>query len=209
MRVDMSVTNSGTATAAGPIVVLVQAEGVPDSEFELGGGDMASGQTTGGFFDTLGPGSTCFNLACTVMVTVDPHNSIVESNETNNAVTRTDEPPDLTVEFLYPPSIIDCSAGPANCTLRVDFQINNIGAGIAPDGVKYLVQAEEMPDLTLSIGQGGAIYPGQTTGGFFVILGPGGNCFNPDCTVTVTMDPDNDLVESDETNNTATRTDAG
>ncbi|PKB79686.1 MAG: hypothetical protein BZY88_12060 [SAR202 cluster bacterium Io17-Chloro-G9] len=205
----MSVTNTRTATAIGPIVVLVQAEGVPDSEFDLGVGDMVPGQTTGGFFDTLGPGATCFNLACTVTVTVDPNNAVVESNETNNAATRTDEPPDLTVDLLFPPSVIDCSGGPSNCTLRVDLQINNVGAGIAPGGVEYLVEAEEMPDLTLSIGEGGAIFPGGTTGGFFVTLGPGGNCFNPDCTVTVTVDPDNDLVESDETNNTATRTDAG
>jgi subtilase family serine protease len=205
----MSVTNNGDATAVGPIVVLVQAEGVPDSQFDIGVGDMAPGQTTDGFFDTLGPGTTCFNPACTVTVTVDPGNNIVESNETNNSATRTDEPPDLTVDLLFPPSVIDCSSGPSSCTLRVDLQINNIGAGISPSGVKYVIEAEGMPDLTLSIDEGGEISPGGSTGGFFVTLGPGTNCFNPDCTVTVTVDPDNDLVESDETNNTATRTDTG
>ena len=90
LRVDMSVTNTGTGTAIGPIVVLVQAEGVPDSEFDIGVGNMVPGQTTGGFFATLGPGTNCFNLACTVTVTVDPDNDIFESNETNNTATRTD-----------------------------------------------------------------------------------------------------------------------
>ncbi|MFQ5932754.1 MAG: hypothetical protein ACE5MM_10125 [Nitrospiraceae bacterium] len=40
-------------------------------------------------------------------------------------------------------------------------------------------------------------------------LGPGGNCFDPDCTVQVTVDVNDDVEESDETNNSAARTDIG
>ncbi|MCH7606689.1 MAG: hypothetical protein IH962_06000, partial [Chloroflexi bacterium] len=117
--------------------------------------------------------------------------------------------PDLTVELLYPPTIVDCSGGPGNCNIRVDLKIDNLGEGIAPDGIRYTVEAEGVPALSLTTGEGGAIGPGGSTGGFFVTLGPGADCFNPDCTVTVTVDPDNAIVESDETNNTATRTDVG
>ncbi|MCH7606539.1 MAG: hypothetical protein IH962_05230, partial [Chloroflexi bacterium] len=136
-------------------------------------------------------------------------NEIAESNEANNTASRTDQPPDLTVELLFPPAKVDCSGGPGNCNVRVDLKINNIGAGLAPGNIKYRVTAEGMPELTLSTGEGGAIAPGGSTGGFFVILGPGTDCFNPDCTVTVTVDPNNEVAESIEANNTAQRTDRG
>jgi subtilase family serine protease len=40
-------------------------------------------------------------------------------------------------------------------------------------------------------------------------LGPNGNCYDPDCTVRVTVDSTNAIQESNETNNVATRTDPG
>jgi len=110
--------------------------------------------------------------------------------------------PDFKVELLYPPTVVECAGGPGDCNIRVDLKIDNLGESLAPGGIKYTVEAEGVPPLTLATGEGGAIAPGGSTGGFFVTMGPGSDCFNPDCTVTVTVDPDNDIAESDEANNT-------
>ncbi len=37
----------------------------------------------------------------------------------------------------------------------MDLEIKNIGAGIAPGNVKFMVQADGVPDLTLTTGDGG------------------------------------------------------
>lgn len=42
-----------------------------------------------------------------------------------------------------------------------------------------------------------------------VPLGPDGNCYDPDCTVRVTVDSSNSVTESNESNNVDSRTDLG
>jgi hypothetical protein len=45
--------------------------------------------------------------------------------------------------------------------------------------------------------------------GIAVTLGPGDNCYNPNCEVTATVDISDVIAESDETNNEDARLDLG
>jgi subtilase family serine protease len=47
---------------------------------------------------------------------------------------------------------------------------------------------------------------GGESASFSQALPPDGNCFDPDCTVKVTVDSGNAVVESNEANNVATAT---
>ena len=62
-------------------------------------------------------------------------------------------------------------------------------------------------------GQSKAItVPGLAAGANLALsqsLGPDGNCYDPDCTVTVTVDVGNAVAEVNEANDTATRTNKG
>ncbi len=54
------------------------------------------------------------------------------------------------------------------------------------------------------------VAPGGLAAGAFVdgpaTLGPGDNCYNPNCEVDAEVDPNSTIPESDETNNTDSKT---
>jgi subtilase family serine protease len=68
-----------------------------------------------------------------------------------------------------------------------------------------LVQADPGQKTTLSV-------PSLAAGASVTLsanLGPDNNCYDPDCTVSVTVDSGSAVAEANETNNVATRTDPG
>jgi subtilase family serine protease len=106
---------------------------------------------------------------------------------------------DLTVQSLDPPDV-DCSLTTAlgPCATTVTFTIANTGSADAGP-FKVLVQAD--PGLaqqgTVSVV---SLAAGATTT-LTIILPPGGNCFDSDCTICITVDSDNEVIESNEGNN--------
>ena len=110
--------------------------------------------------------------------------------------------PDLTVAITGPPSV---SCLPGGCTTTITFTISNPSATNVTTAFDVLVEADPGQSRTISVA-GLAAGASQT---FTETLGPGGNCFDPDCTVRVTVDSGNVVVESNEANNVATLTSVG
>jgi CARDB len=112
--------------------------------------------------------------------------------------------PDLTVTISAPP-IVSCPGGGGTCTTTVSFTISNPSATAVSAPFQVLVEADPGQSKTISVA-GLAAGASQS---FAEVLGPGGNCFDPDCTVRVTVDSGNAIAESNETNNVATTTNIG
>ena len=106
---------------------------------------------------------------------------------------------DLTVQSLDD-IYNDCSlvAAPGSCAITLTFTIANIGAADAGP-FKVLVRAD--PGLaqqgTVNVV---SLAAGATTT-LTITLPPGGNCYDPDCDVCITVDSDNEVIESNEGNN--------
>lgn len=105
---------------------------------------------------------------------------------------------DLTVQSLDPP-VVNCSVVAAGlCTTTVTFTIANTGS-VDAGAFKVLVQAD--PGLaqqgTVSVV---SLAAGATTT-LTITLPAGGNCFDSDCTICITVDSDNEVIESNEGNN--------
>ena len=105
---------------------------------------------------------------------------------------------DLTVVSLDPP-VVNCGVVAAGlCTTTVTFTIGNTGPADAGP-FKVLVQAD--PGLAQqTIVNITSLASGATTTQT-IILPPGGNCFDSDCTICITVDSDNEVIESNEGNN--------
>jgi len=104
---------------------------------------------------------------------------------------------DLAVVSLDPP-VVNCSIVAVGCTTTVTFTIANTGS-VDAGPFKVLVQAD--PGLaqqgTLSVV---SLAAGATTT-LTIILPAGGNCFDSDCTICITVDSDNEVIESNEGDN--------
>ena len=106
---------------------------------------------------------------------------------------------ELTVLSLDPPDV-NCGAVSAagSCTTTVTFTIANTGT-VDAGPFKVLVQAD--PGLaqqgTVSVV---SLAAGATTT-LTITLPAGGNCFDSDCTICITVDSDNEVIESNEGNN--------
>jgi len=93
--------------------------------------------------------------------------------------------------------------GGRSCTTTVLYTVRNIGRTAAP-GFEILVEAD--PGLGVEVADStGALKPGEARR-LRTSVGPDGNCFDPDCSVRVTLDPKDSLLESNEQNNVGTRT---
>jgi hypothetical protein len=114
--------------------------------------------------------------------------------------------PDLAVESIGSPSI-SCPGGSGTCVTTVEIGIENLGDGDAP-AFNFAVTLD--PGQTVVVGQS---VPGGLAAGasqsFTITTPQGGNCYDPDCTISVRVDDLNDVVESDETNNTDSSTTLG
>lgn len=111
--------------------------------------------------------------------------------------------PDLTVRITSGATVTCLEDG--TCNVAVNFEITNISTVPVTKTFEVLVEAEEVPSITFRVD---GLGPGASLSGVQV-LGPGDNCFNPNCTVRVTVDPSNVIQESNEANNVAEETTLG
>jgi hypothetical protein len=115
------------------------------------------------------------------------------------------KPPDLRVRDIGRPQVT-CPGGSGTCVTTVSITIANVGAGnagafnvrIVFDPAQSVVVNQPFTDLAA----GAAVTFTATTP-------RGGNCFDPDCTICVTVDSDNTVEESDEGNNVLCETTPG
>jgi len=105
---------------------------------------------------------------------------------------------ELTVLSLDPPDM-NCGVVALSCTTTVTVTIVNTGS-VDAGPFKVLVQADPgfaQQQGTISVS--GLAAGANTT--LTIALPPGGNCFNPDCSICITVDLDNEVIESNEGNN--------
>jgi uncharacterized membrane protein len=112
--------------------------------------------------------------------------------------------PDLTVDLPVRTDVV-CPTGQGSCIHNVQLEVTNLSdipintpfqVDVSTDN--GLLQTEIIPSIA-----GGVTLP------LMVDLGPGNNCFNPDCEVTAFVDSLNTITESDEDNNVDVRLDMG
>ena len=114
--------------------------------------------------------------------------------------------PDLTVQSIGAPNV-QCPGGAGTCVTTVDVTIENVGTGAAGAfSFETTFDPSQMVVVNQVVPSG---LPAGMSQSFTIMTLPGGNCFDPDCTITVVIDGNNDVAESDETNNTATSTTPG
>ena len=113
--------------------------------------------------------------------------------------------PDLTVSIANRRTLVACPGGPGTCTMIVTFTVTNLSPVPVTTAFDVLVQADPSQKATLTIPS----FPGAASRTIAQALGPDNNCYDPDCTITVTVDDGNAVSESNETNNSDTRTDKG
>ncbi|MGB5809259.1 MAG: CARDB domain-containing protein, partial [Polyangiales bacterium] len=95
---------------------------------------------------------------------------------------------------------VTCPGGQGTCVTTLEIAIENIGEGDAP-AYNFEVTLDPMQSVVVSQPVPGGIAAGITQ--LFTIVTPASdNCFDPDCSVSVVVDDLNDVIESDETNNT-------
>ncbi len=93
---------------------------------------------------------------------------------------------------------VNCSDVALICTTTVTFTIANTGT-VDAGPFKVLVQAD--PGLAQQGTVNVASLAAGATTTLTIPLPAGGNCFDSDCTICITVDSDNEIVESDEGNN--------
>lgn len=112
---------------------------------------------------------------------------------------------DLTVGSIGLPAV-ECPTGAGSCVTTVEITVENIGAGFA--GV-FNVRVTFDPAQSVVVNRA---VPGLAAGASttFIVASPaGGNCFDPDCTVSVLVDDADVVPESNETNNEDSQTRIG
>lgn len=112
---------------------------------------------------------------------------------------------DLKVTAIGKPRV-GCPQGAGSCVTKVQYAISNIGNAASGS---FEAQATVDPRHSVTVTDAiGNILPGQTE--TVVVTTPaGGNCFDPNCTVTVVVDSSNRVAECNETNNKAQQTTPG
>lgn len=106
---------------------------------------------------------------------------------------------DLVVRILdFRP--LGCPEGQGSCTYEMDVEVENLGSTDIVDPFDVMV---ELP----GVGLGDSVnFPGLGAGtteqALSIPLGPGDNCFDPNCEIEAEADPGNVILECDESNNT-------
>jgi hypothetical protein len=114
--------------------------------------------------------------------------------------------PDLVVRDIGPPAV-SCPQGSGSCVTQVEMTVANIGgADAGPFRVKVVLDPRQSVTIPFAV-TGGLQAGKQIT--FSVTSPPGGNCFDPDCTITVTVDSDAQIPECNEQNNQLSETTIG
>lgn len=96
---------------------------------------------------------------------------------------------------------LGCPGGQGTCTYEMDIELENLGSQDIVDPVSVMV---ELPGVGLgdSVNFPAGIGAGVTEQALDIPLGPGDNCFDPNCEITATADPGNEIEECNEDNNT-------
>lgn len=153
-------------------------------------------------------------LDVTAVYTARPRNAEVSSMEVNVIQPKkvTNRPPqsklpDLTVVNIDVEDLKqECQSVPNSCRTVVPITIKNIGEANAT-AFKTLVVGD--PDQSRSTTEGFAgLVPGESKN-FTATLPNGGSCYDPDCTICVTVDVNTEILESNESNNKLCRTGKG
>jgi hypothetical protein len=195
--------------------------GAPWGVIVLGGLDRSHlSQLVGGRVSYTFPGLALTGGTHEVRVDVDINNSIAESNELNNSLTKTltCQLPPPALPDLVPTDISLQSTSPAvNSPCRIILTLRNIGTGIVPDAA--YVEDPQSPYVVMYKGGGGsgavlniidrqkvlqppgATFTNAWMGAALNLLLPPG-----DHTLRVEVDINNALVESNEANNSLTKT---
>jgi len=113
--------------------------------------------------------------------------------------------PDLVVRDLGNPGV-HCPGGAGACVTTVQVTVANIGSADAgPFNLHTLLDRAQSVAVDQPV-------PGLPAGGsqaFTITTPPGGNCYDPDCTICATADNLDTVEESDESNNQLCETTAG
>ena len=121
------------------------------------------------------------------------------------AVTLGCDLPDLIVRLLNPPTRVSCPGGQGTCVHEVDFEVENVGDTDA-GSFDVLVTTDHGLSSTVPVP---TLAAGATTAVLTATLGPGDNCYNPNCIVTVEADSTDAIEECTEDDNTDSRLDLG
>lgn len=107
--------------------------------------------------------------------------------------------PDLVNSPGSVPNIsVSCPDGPGTCVTSVNLAISNVGLA---DADLFNIQVWLDPAQSVVLNQAvERLMPGQSVS-FSLLSPPGGNCYDPNCTVCVIVDSREGVVEEDETNN--------
>ena len=110
--------------------------------------------------------------------------------------------PDLIVQDLDLSSLkVECPGGGGTCVTTVTFTIANIGGS---DAGAFVIRVFLDPSVSVDVPVAGLLM-GETKP-ITISTPPGGNCFDPDCTITIKVDISNSVIESNEANNEASGT---
>lgn len=106
--------------------------------------------------------------------------------------------PDLIVKEIDLGTLnVSCPGGFGTCVTTVDYTIQNTGtADAGPFNIRIMMD----PGVVLNEFVPGGLAAGASLT-FTAVSPPGGNCFDPDCTIKVFVDSANDVDECDENNN--------
>jgi subtilase family serine protease len=88
----------------------------------------------------------------------------------------------------------------------VEVTIANIGAG---DAGPFATRTTLDPAQSVVDTRASSALAAGASQTFRVTTPPSGNCFDPDCQICVTVDYQNDVMESDEANNSLCKTKQG
>ena len=113
--------------------------------------------------------------------------------------------PDLTVQDIEITSV-SCPTGPGSCVTQARVTIANLNPTAAG---AFNVRSVFDPAQSVLVNTGFAGLAGSTPATFSVTTPPGGNCFDPDCTICVTVDSANAVAETNEGNNQLCETTIG
>jgi len=139
--------------------------------------------------------------------TAEDHSSILVTRIPERLIkssTPPQEKPDLIVRDIDPSSIrVSCPTGQGSCVTRVNVTVANVGSGTAT-GFTTRIMLDPQQSVVVNDDTPGGLNPGATKT-IDVETPPGGNCFDPDCTVCAIVDSLNEVDETDETNNSLCR----
>lgn len=111
--------------------------------------------------------------------------------------------PDLIVSEIFASSLdVDCffnNDSAVVCTTTVAFEIENVGTAPA-SAFNVRIVMDPTQSVVVNRFVSGGLAAGASTV-LTVVSPPGGNCYDPDCEITVTADSDDSVDECDESNN--------